>query len=312
MTTINTLQTEHVQTLLKRAAGLDNDKGNPRTKEIMHRLLTDVFKMIEDLDITQEEFWQGVNYLNELGANGEAVLLAPGLGFDHFLDVREDAKDFAIGELGGTPRTIEGPLYVEGAPTSEGEARMDDGQSPGQEMWLHGRVVDEGGIPIAGAVVDIWHADVKGAYSHFDPSQTPFNLRRRIIADEQGCYRARSIVPSGYGCPPGGSTMKVLESLGRHGNRPAHIHYFVAKDGFKHLTTQINLAGDEYTYDDFAFATRDELVVEAKSVTEPEQIKAMGFKDNYLDVKFNITLMATKNDEKQDKHARARATVEHA
>ena len=87
MTTINTLQTEHVQTLLKRAAGLDNDKGNPRTKEIMHRLLTDVFKMIEDLDITQEEFWQGVNYLNELGANGEAVLLAPGLGFDHFLEL---------------------------------------------------------------------------------------------------------------------------------------------------------------------------------------------------------------------------------
>ena len=93
MTKINTLQTEHVQTLLKRAAGLDNDQGNPRSKEIMHRFLTDVFKMIEDLDITQEEFWMGVNYLNELGANGEAVLLAPGLGFDHFLDVREDAKD---------------------------------------------------------------------------------------------------------------------------------------------------------------------------------------------------------------------------
>ncbi|AGP79786.1 catechol 1,2-dioxygenase (plasmid) [Alteromonas mediterranea 615] len=35
-------------------------------------------------------------------------------------------------------------------------------------------------------------------------------------------------------------------------------------------------------------------------------------KDNYLDVEFNITLMATKNDEKQDKHARARATVEQA
>ena len=67
MTTINTLQTEHVQTLLKRAAGLDNDKGNPRTKEIMHRLLTDVFKMIEDLDITQEEFCLLVFYLIDEG-----------------------------------------------------------------------------------------------------------------------------------------------------------------------------------------------------------------------------------------------------
>ena len=312
MTKINTLQTEHVQTLLKRAAGLDNDQGNPRSKEIMHRFLTDVFKMVEDLDITQEEFWMGVNYLNELGANGEAVLLAPGLGFDHFLDVREDAKDAAIGELGGTPRTIEGPLYVEGAPLSEGEARMDDGQSPGQEMWLHGQVLDEQGNPVAGAIVDIWHADVKGGYSHFDPSQSEFNLRRRISTDAEGRYRAKSIVPSGYGCPPGGSTMKVLESLGRHGNRPAHIHYFVSKDGFKHLTTQINLAGDKYTYDDFAFATRDELVVEAATVSDADKIKAKGFKDNYLDVEFNVELVATKSGDKQAKHARARASVEQA
>ena len=67
--------------------------------------------------------------------------------------------------------------------------------------------------------------------------------------------------------------MKVLESLGRHGNRPAHIHYFVSKPGYKHLTTQINLAGDEYTYDDFAFATRDELVVEAVEVTDSKRIE---------------------------------------
>lgn len=312
MTKTNTLNTDHVQKLLERAAGLDKEGGNPRAKQIMHRFLTDVYRMIEDLDITQEEFWQGVNYLNELGANGEAVLLAPGLGFDHFLDVREDAKDAAAGELGGTPRTIEGPLYVEGAPLTEGEARMDDGQSPGQEMWLHGQVLDENGQPVAGAIVDIWHADVKGAYSHFDPSQSEFNLRRRISTDAEGRYRAKSIVPSGYGCPPGGSTMKVLESLGRHGNRPAHIHYFVSKPGFKHLTTQINLAGDEYTYDDFAFATRDELVVEATTVADSENIKALGFSDNYLDVEFNISLVATSDDDRQSKHARARAAAEQA
>ena len=310
MTKTNTLQTEHVQQLLMRAAGLDNQAGDPRTKTIMHRFLTDVYRMIEELDISPEEFWQGVNYLNELGANGEAVLLAPGLGFDHFLDVREDAKDAAAGELGGTPRTIEGPLYVEGAPLSEGEARMDDGQSPGQEMWLHGQVLDDQGNPVAGAIVDIWHADVKGAYSHFDPSQSEFNLRRRISTDAQGRYRAKSIVPSGYGCPPGGATMKVLESLGRHGNRPAHIHYFVSKPGFKHLTTQINLAGDEYTYDDFAFATRDELVVEATTIADNDKIASLGFKDSYLDVEFNIFLVTTSDDEKQSKHARARAAVE--
>ena len=310
--TTNIMNTDHVKELLHKAAGLDKETGSTRNKQIMHRLLTDIYTMIEELDITPEEFWQGVNYLNELGANGEAVLLAPGLGFDHFLDLREDAKDALAGELGGTPRTIEGPLYVEGAPLSEGEARMDDGQSPGQEMWLHGQVLDEAGNPLADAIVDIWHADKKGGYSHFDPTQSEFNLRRRIKTDSEGKYRARSIVPSGYGCPPGGSTMKVLESLGRHGNRPAHIHYFVSKPGYKHLTTQINLAGDEYTYDDFAFATRDELVVEAVEVTDSKRITEKGFKDNYLDVEFNISLMQTSDDEKQSKHARARAAASQA
>jgi len=232
-----------------------------------------------------------------------------GLGFDHFLDIREDAKDEAAGIAGGTPRTIEGPLFVEGAPVCQTEGRMDDGQTPGQGMWLHGRVTDEQGNPVANTSVDIWHADSKGGYSHFDPTQSEFNLRRKIITDENGYYYARSIVPNGYGVPPEGNTIKVLSQLGRHGNRPAHIHYFAAKPGYKHLTTQINLAGDEYTYDDFAFATRDELVVEATTVTDPANIKKHGFDGEYLDVEFNISILKTDKAELQDKHERARASA---
>lgn len=305
--TVKTMQTEAVQTLLQKVAGLDKEGGNARMKEIIFRLHNDLYQMIEDLDITPEEFWMGINYLNELGTNKEAVLLAPGLGFDHYLDIREDAKDKAAGIDGGTPRTIEGPLYVAGAPISQKEARLDDGKTPGQSMLLHGRVLDEKGNGIAGALVDIWHADSNGAYSHFDPTQSEFNLRRRIVADDNGFYTARSIVPNGYGCPPGGSTLQLLEQLGRHGNRPAHIHFFVSKPNFKHLTSQINLAGDEYTYDDFAFATRDELVVDANPVSEEALIKQHGFTGEYLDVQFDISLVKTADASIQEAHPRARA-----
>lgn len=307
--TVKTIQTEAVQNLLLKVAGLDNDQGNPRVKEIMYRLMSDIYKIIDDLDITPEEFWHAANYLNELGTNKEAVLLAPGLGFDHFLDIREDAKDEAVGLAGGTPRTIEGPLYVEGAPTSQTETRMDDGNTPGQGMWLHGQVKAEDGTPIAGALVDIWHADTKGGYSFFDTTQSELNLRRKVITDENGYYYARSIVPSGYGCPPEGSTMKVLNLLGRHGNRPAHIHFFVSKPGCKHLTTQINLSGDKYTYDDFAFATRDELVVEAVPANDPEMITKHDFDGEYLDVEFNITLIKAPQPEKESMHSRARVSL---
>ena len=47
-------------------------------------------------------------------------------------------------------------------------------------------------------------------------------------------------------------------------HHPAHIHFFVSAPGHRHLTTQLNLAGDPDLYDDFAFATRDGLIAEAK------------------------------------------------
>ena len=56
----------------------------------------------------------------------------------------------------------------------------------------------------------------------FDPTQTAYNLRRRIETDRDGRYRFRSIMPSGYACPPDSQTEKLLQAMGRHGNRPAH------------------------------------------------------------------------------------------
>ena len=244
--TVKTMQTAEVKDLLEKVAGFNQEGGNERVKKIVHRLMHDIFQIVEDFDVTPDEFWQAVYYVNELGQNGEAALLAPGLGMDKYLDIRLDAEDEQAGLVGGTPRTIEGPLYVAGAPKTEGFARMDDGSDEKAEtMILTGQVTDEDGQPLANAIVDVWHADTKGAYSYFDQSQSEYNLRRRIVTDENGRYTAQSIIPSGYGCPPEGSTQQLLNLLGRHGNRPAHIHFFVSKPGYKHLTTQINLAGDE-------------------------------------------------------------------
>lgn len=305
---VKTLHNTEVKNLLKRVAGLDNNAGNERVKTIVHRVMHDIFQIIEDFDISPEEFWQAVYYINELGGNGEAALLAPGLGMDKYLDIRLDAADELAGLDGGTPRTIEGPLYVAGAPESLGFARMDDGsEEEAETMILTGQVTDEDGQPVANAVVDVWHANTQGAYSFFDQSQSEYNLRRRIVTDEQGRYTARSIVPAGYGCPPEGSTQQLLNLLGRHGNRPAHIHFFIAKPGFKHLTTQINLAGDKYTYDDFAFATREELVMQAVRVEDSAQAEAFGLNGPFTRVEFNIQLIATDELALQARHARKRA-----
>jgi len=255
-----------VQAFFAKAAGIGNDQGNPRLKQIVLRILQDSARLIEDLAISDDEFWQAVDYLNRLGSRQEAGLLMAGLGLEHFLDLLSDARDSLAGHGGGTPRTIEGPLYVAGAPLCEGEAQLDDGRDPGQPMQLEGQVRGLDGQPLAGAIVDVWHANTQGLYSYFDTSQSAYNLRRRIRTDAQGRYRARSIVPSGYGCPADGPTQACLDQLGRHGQRPAHIHFFITAPGHRHLTTQINLAGDEYLWDDFAHATRDGLVGEVEQL----------------------------------------------
>ncbi|MGI4840857.1 MAG: catechol 1,2-dioxygenase [Janthinobacterium lividum] len=297
--TVRISHTAEVQKFFEGAAGFDKTAGSARMKTVIHRVLTDSIKIIEDLQVTSEEFWKAVNYLNELGARQEAGLLVAGLGLEHYLDLLMDAEDEQAGHVGGTPRTIEGPLYVAGAPLSQYEARLDDGQDSGTLLYMKGQVRNVAGEPVANAIVDVWHANTAGTYSYFDPSQSEFNLRRRIQTDEQGRYRFQSIVPSGYGCAPDGPTQALLDQLGRHGQRPAHIHFFISGPGYRHLTTQINLAGDKYLHDDFAYATRDELIADIV-------FKEDGG-DRYAEIEFDFVLQPTEEPREQDKRERVRA-----
>lgn len=295
---VHIAQTPEVQDFLRLASGLDQSGGNPRTKQIVHRILSDLFKTIDDLDITSDEYWAGIAYLNQLGARGEAGLLSPGLGLDRYFDMRMDAEDAALGVENGTPRTIEGPLYVAGAPVAQGFARLDDGSDKaGHTLVMHGTVYAADGKPLPNATVEVWHANTKGFYSHFDPTgeQQPFNMRRTIVTDAQGRYKFQSIVPVGYGCPPDGPTQALLNQLGRHGNRPAHIHFFVTAEGHRKLTTQINIDGDPLVFDDFAYATREGLVPALIERTDAASIQANGLTGPFAEIVFDITLSKLMN-----------------
>ncbi len=284
------LGTKEVNDLLTRVSGLDNATGDLRVKRIIHRLMSDLFRTIEDFDVQPDEFWSAMGYLTRLGQANETGLLAPGLGIETFLDLRMDQAERQAGIEGGTPRTIEGPLYIAGAPLSQHEARLDDGSEQGEVLFMDGQVRDMNGRPVAGAVVDVWHANTLGGYSHFDPTQPKFNLRRRIETDGEGRYRFRSLLPAGYGCPPDGVTQALLDQLGRHGRRPAHIHFFVSAPGYRKLTTQINIDGDAYLHDDFAFATRDGLIPPVRRVEDAASVHAKGLNAPYAEITFDFVL----------------------
>jgi catechol 1,2-dioxygenase len=295
-----------IDALLQKINDSATSEGNPRTKAIVNRIVRDLFHTIEDLDVTPNEFWSALNYLTETGQRGEYGLLAAGLGFEHFLDVRLDEAEKQAGLDGGTPRTIEGPLYVAGAPEAQGHARIDDGNDPGQTLVMRGTVYAEDGAPLSNALVEVWHANHMGNYSHFDKSQPAFNLRGSIRTDAQGRYSFRSVVPVGYSVPPGGMTEKLLDQLGRHGHRPAHIHFFVSAAGHRKLTTQINIDGDPYLWDDFAFATREGLVPELKKA-EGAEGKPYGISGNFAVIDFDFTLSRDRTDVQGTEVQRVRA-----
>ena len=282
---------KEVQDLLKAAANLGSQDGNARVKQITHRLLSDLFRAIDELDMTPDEIWAGVNYFNKLGKDGEAALLAAGLGLEKYLDIRMDAEDREADIHGGTPRTIEGPLYVAGAPVRDGVSRIDiNADEDAGPLIIRGTVTGPDGKPLAGAVVECWHANSKGFYSHFDPTgaQDGFNLRGAVKTGADGTYEFRTLMPVGYGCPPQGATQQLLDAMARHGNRPAHVHFFVTSDKTRKLTTQINIEGDPLIWDDFAYATREELV---PHVVEKTGGAALGLKsDAYKEIVFDIAL----------------------
>jgi catechol 1,2-dioxygenase len=266
--------------------------ANPRVQQVVQRLLGDLCKAIEDLDITPTEFWHGVAYMSAAGAASELGLLAAGLGLERFLDIRADEAERKAGLEGGTPRTIEGPLYVAGAPESVGFARLDDGSESerAETLFMQGTVFDQEGKPLPNAKVEVWHANLLGNYSFFDRTQSDFNLRRTIVTDADGRYQFRSIIPVGYGCPPDGTTQQLLDLLGRHGQRPAHIHFFVSAPGHRKLTTQINIDGDEYLWDDFAFASREGLVPAVVRIDDPARIDALRLDKPFASIDFDFHL----------------------
>lgn len=234
--------------------------GDDRLKHILRDLVEASMNVIVKYDVSESEFWQAVKYLQE--GVGEFGLIVPGIGLEHFMDLYMDAKDTEAGRSGGTPRTIEGPLYVEGAPIVEGDVNLSADADDTDTLYMSGTITGMDGEPVKGALLHVWHANSKGFYSHFDPTgeQTPFNNRRRIRIGDDGRYAFHSKMPNGYAVPPGGATEKLMHAVGRHGNRPAHVHFFVEAPGYRTLTTQINFGDNPFAADDFAFGTREGLL----------------------------------------------------
>jgi len=281
-----------VKELLKEVNSSYVKDGDPRLRAITEDFVTFMYELVEKHDITHDEVWDFNSWANSLGASNQTLLYLTGFGLERLLDIIADNKAKAQGKTGATPRAIEGPLFVPGAPVVNGFGRMDDGSEPeAEDFVVEGKVTDTEGNPIANAKVDVWSANQSGAYSIVDPSQSAYNNRRTIITREDGTYGFRTKLPPGYAVPAGSPTEAAFFAIGRDTHRPAHIHYMISVDGYEKLTTQFNVPGDEYLHADFAFATRDELIVDLKKIDDPKLMKKFEIERPFTYTTFDLVLL---------------------
>ena len=118
--------------------------------------------------------------------------------------------------------------------------RTPDGpRAIGQFISVSGRVVDQDGAPVAGAVIELWQANSAGKYIHeLDRHEAPldpnFTGQGRLITDADGEYRFLSIKPGAY---------PVMES--EWWWRPPHIHFSIfGPSWMNRYVTQIFFPGE--------------------------------------------------------------------
>jgi protocatechuate 3,4-dioxygenase beta subunit len=113
------------------------------------------------------------------------------------------------------------------------------GEPLGERIVISGRLLDEGGKPVRGALIEVWQANAAGRYKHkMDQHKAPldpnFSGFGRSLTDAEGRYKFISIKPGAY-------------PWGNHANawRPAHIHFSIFGAGLlSRLVTQMYFPGD--------------------------------------------------------------------
>ena len=160
----------------------------------------------------------------------------------------------------------------------------------GEPLLVHGRVLDEGGKPVAGAQLDFWQAAVNGKYWQQDPAQDPHNLRFRMTTGDDGVYAFTTVQPAPYSVPYDGPVGDLLRAGGRHAWRPAHFHFIVGAAGFRPLTTEVFFAGDPYLDGDAIFGVRESLVVTVAPNTDAALAKRYNLAAPFLNVAFDFRL----------------------
>jgi protocatechuate 3,4-dioxygenase beta subunit len=262
-----------------------------RLRQIMLSLIAHLHAFVKEVDLSEAEWFQAIEILTRAGQMSddkrqEFILFSDTLGVSMVVDLLSHRKPD-----GATESTVFGPFHRLNAPEMGHGGNIAHLDKTAPPTLVGGRVLDLGGRPIAGALLDVWQAQTSGLYDSQDSSLHEMHMRGKFRSDGEGRYLVRTVRPVHYPIPSDGPVGAMLRATGRHPWRPAHIHFVVSADGYEPVTTHIFDSADEYLASDAVFAVKDSLICDFKrrDKAEGEALK-LGVEPPYYTTTFDFHL----------------------
>jgi len=284
---------------------------DPRLKQVLGALVRHMHAFVQEVEPHEGEWIESLNFLRSIGQKceergnlSEFVLMSDVLGVSSLVENIAHRKPSQA-----TTSTVLGPFHIAGAPVvanGSNIAHQEANHPDAEPMYMHGTVTDCDGKPIAGAVLDVFHADEDGKYDVQQPgldmstgarvgegiAVDDCNYRAKLVTAEDGTYWFTSIRPKFYPIPHDGPVGALLVKMNQHHMRPAHIHMVVTAAGCEPLITHIFPDDDPYVDSDVVYAVKNDLVLPFQRVEDAEKAAALGIstKPFYWDVACDISL----------------------
>ncbi len=262
--------------------------NDPRLGQVMALLVKHLHAFVAESQLSKEEWLRGLEFLTQSAAitdadRNEFSLLSDILGISSMVDVVSQPD-------GGTSSSVLGPFHNHDSQLRPNGVDL-SGDQPGQKTWLHGRVMNVQGQPIAHAEIDFWQNADNGLYPAQDPLQDPQNLRCKIHCDADGNFNLLTLRPHPYTVPTDGPVGALLAASRRNIWRPAHFHVIVSAPGYVGLVTELFPADSAYIDNDTVFGVREGLIVPLRPSQNAEVAARYGIATPFFEMNFDFHLV---------------------
>ena len=264
--------------------------ADARLRELMEALTRHLHAFASEVGLTQSEWEGAIRILTATGhitddRRQEFILWSDSLGLSMLVDALANPLP-----AGATESTVLGPFYVPGAPLREYGANLAEVPA-GDPAWVHGRILGVDGEPVPGAELDVWQNGDDRLYAVQNPDGPEDHLRGRFVARDDGSYAFLAVHPVPYTIPDDGPVGEMLNAVGRHPWRPAHIHLIARAPGYRTLATHIFDSASEHLDSDAVFAVKPSLLREFVRRDASDPATPAGVATAWFDAANDIVLM---------------------